>query len=133
MDGWVRKLALMSHGLLDLAKEPRLYETRTLVAQWKLNGFSFGLDVVPTVERLCRRRKTPISGWEYFNRAIREQHAKRMGFAAPVSADDIQPQPGGHRDDKLARKLDNLDVLHAAGLRLAERERLTGSIGFGGD
>lgn len=117
---WMKRLALMSHGLLDVAKNPRLTDSSFLVAQWHLNGFSFSLDVLPAIVALTKRRKEPISGWEYFNRAIRERFAKRMGFAAPVTGDDITPQHGDHDDPKLARKNANIARAFAAAQRVAE-------------
>jgi uncharacterized protein YdaU (DUF1376 family) len=119
IDVWMAKLAAVGRGFLDPMKNPRLIDSRGIVAQWKLNGFSFSLDVLPTVQAACRRKTGPVGSWEYFNRPVRETYARRMKAAAPITTADLQPHQGDHRDDKLARKNDEFARHIAATERLA--------------
>jgi hypothetical protein len=121
IDAWSKHLCALSSGKLDTSKSLSLITGGRVVAEWKLAGASFSLDVVPVVVGLCQRQKRNIASWTYFDGAVRDALDNRRESGA------LTPRRHG-RDDKFARKHDNLAraLVGARGAVARERDDMGG-------
>ena len=127
VEAWKGALAAIGHGRLRLGAEGGLVTSAGIIIGWRRDGLSFDMDVLPLVEGLCRRQTEPVRSWKFFDGAVRQQHASRTRPA------NLLPLVGVARDDRLARKNDNLARAHASAHRVAARARDAAGDGGGGD
>jgi uncharacterized protein YdaU (DUF1376 family) len=93
--------ALVGSPLLDPAKHTGLHLSAGVITQWRAQGCSWALDVLPaltaTVQRLAAKsRPDPIRSWLFFDGPVYGNRDRRLGSAAahptPVAAAPRNPQ-----------------------------------------
>lgn len=107
---------------IDPQRQTGLIVSLGEIARWRQQGFSWGLDVIPTITaHAAKSRADPVRGWNYFSPAIAQAHANRTR-----PAETVTPQAPHERrhspTDKFERHQANLERAFA-GSQLAARLR----------
>ncbi len=98
---------------LDIARQPGLITSLGEISRWRLQGYSWLLDVVPAVEaHAARPRSDPVKSWIYFAQAIERNHANRTRPIEHVQADHPHDRP--HHDRKQAAFVGRLQDIDGA-------------------
>jgi hypothetical protein len=69
---------------LDPHKSTSLVTSESEIANWQRNKCSFEQDVIPTIRRICARRKAKIDLWSYFRDAVFEARDTRLREGPPI-------------------------------------------------
>lgn len=69
---------------LDPHKSTSLVTSESEISNWQRNKCSFEQDVIPTIRRICGRRKSKIDLWSYFRDAVFEARDARLREGPPI-------------------------------------------------
>jgi len=89
-------------GDIDLSRQAWPLQTVREVLAWKMNGFSYALDVVPTIKPMLVKRR--VMSWAYFTTAVAEAHAVRTRV---IELPDAVARPAAFKTFATQRAEDN--------------------------